>query len=156
MNIYRKTIQENIEKGVYKAQAPYVRIKRFQEPKPDQIIGFMKNNPKLNYDDALEQMIKNLKEEEATTKSAQELYWKEDNACIQQFKNDLDEFSEIKGNPLLEIIKTLTWEQGHANGFSAILECFENHLEAFKKITDNYDLLPKKKQGNIDTHPVSL
>lgn len=59
-------------------------------------------------------------------------WMKEENRLTELFKNDLFRFYEVQSNPKREKLYDMSWEYGHSNGFSELLNVFNDLVDLIK------------------------
>ena len=138
-------IADKINNKVYTSVEPYVRIVRFIEPTAESIVRYLKEHKDLTYEQALAAIIIERKEKEKQTTEAHKKYNLSSVNKLSEFFKDLEALSGIEGSPLLKPLTSFAWAHGHSAGYHGVLGVFEDLLESFKDIIDNYNIVAKKK-----------
>lgn len=146
-------MRDKINAKGYEPRVPYVR-----KPKTPPDIALLSADAifKFAADNKLEgqtiEQVRNallakLQNEYTAACAARDSYNADAARCQEEWENDLldcaVDYGYPKDSPLLPIINSIAWDRGHSYGHSEVLIHFQNMLESFLPVIDNYRLVKK-------------
>lgn len=130
-------VRENIENGVYHSKMAC--------PVKPVVSGLLRKQVKDLSHEEISKIAEMKSQHEFDMKEWEKAvaeYCDNENYLMKQFKDDLFAENEIpENNPLGELLYSKAWADGHADGLASVVNCFEDLLDIWECVKENY--IPK-------------